>query len=239
MHTHTHTPPPTPPNQKCGLQPQEATQAHTGVHARQQVCKWVQTIPSRCSPTSGKGNPTFLSRSPLLLPVSTDPIFITDSPHFFPIASHQSPLGPVCLPASPPPPSCSPAPHCVCPLLGWFQVAGAEGSLWSRFPGCLLVSLPEQGGGIATDHCQDFWAFVLDRPPNPPVPAKKAVQGHASHTPAYIRAPYFNGEFSLSWHSSEMERVSDLTKVKVWNSLHLHPLKLCSWKRTDREVEVD
>lgn len=36
-----------------------------------------------------------------------------------------------------------------------------------------------------------------------------------------------------------MERVSDLTKVNVWNGLHLHPLKLFSWKRTDREFEVD
>lgn len=101
------------------------------------------------------------------------------------------------------------------------------------------MSLPEKGGGIATDHCQDFWTFVLDRPSNPPVPAKKAVPGHASRRAAHIRAPCFNGEFSISWHSSEMERVSDLTKVTVWNGLHLHPLKLFSWKRTDKELEVD
>lgn len=38
------------------------------------------------------------------------------------------------------------------PLLGWLQVAGAEGSLWSRFPGYQLVAPIQKDSSRATDH---------------------------------------------------------------------------------------
>lgn len=46
---------------------------------------------------------------------------------------------------------------------------------------------------------------LLGRPSNPPAPAKRAVQGHAPHTPAYLKAPCFNRKFSFfSCYSSEI-----------------------------------
>lgn len=137
-----------------------------------------------------------------------------------PITSHAPfPLGPLCLPASPPPSSFLASQSCLPPT--------------GLVPGCRSKRLVQPSCPFPRKVAAELrttdktFGPLARKPSHPPPPAKRAIQDHASHTPASIRAPCFNHEFSFfSWYSSEIGRVSDLTRVNIWYGWHLHPLKL-------------
>lgn len=117
----------------------------------------------------------------------------------------------------------------VWPPRGWRQAAGAEGSLWSKHQECQLLS-PQR-------RQQSYWPLTrflgpcvgqafestCSSPEN-----SKAMPPTCQPTSGHPAPVFF---FFPSCCSSEMESISDLTRVKVRYSPHLRPCKLSSWKR--------